>query len=88
MYCQKNLSVSVTQMQQLTDLVLNCKRNAENEVSREERRGVVTTPERKRRREQDGAERTLKILKASTQPGKHGKSPGEQTKRASLSLCC
>lgn len=74
----------VTQMQQLMDLVLTCKRNAENEVNREEAAaatgGVMMAPGRKRRLEQETAERALKFLKASQEPGKHGKIPGEETR--------
>lgn len=67
------------QMQQLVDLVLTCKRNAENEVTREAAgRGEGTVaPGRKRRLEQETAERALKFLKASQEPRKHGKIPGE-----------
>lgn len=71
----------VAQMQQLIDLVLTCKRNAENEVKREEAAagGVTTAPGRKRRLEQEMAERALKFLKASQEPGKHSRIPGEET---------
>lgn len=68
-------------MQQLLDLVLTCKKNAENEVSREEGGGgAVKAPGRKRRMEQETAERTLKFLKASQEPGTHSKIPGEERK--------
>ncbi|XP_044066398.1 protein TASOR isoform X2 [Siniperca chuatsi] len=63
-------------MQQLINLVLTCKRNAENEVKREEGEGVKA-PGRKRRLEQETAERTLKFLKASQEPGRHSKIPVE-----------
>ncbi|XP_038553930.1 uncharacterized protein tasora isoform X3 [Micropterus salmoides] len=63
-------------MQQLIDLVLTCKRNAENEVKREGGGGGVKAPGRKRRLEQEMAERTLKFLKASQEPGTHSKIPG------------
>lgn len=66
---------SVVQMQQLIDLVLTCKRNAENEVNKEE--GGLKAPGRKRRLEQETAERTLKFLKASQEPGRRDKIPGE-----------
>lgn len=67
------------QMQQLVDLVLICKRNAENEVIREAagREEGTAVPGRKRRLEQETAERALKFLKASQEPRKHGKIPGE-----------
>lgn len=70
-------------MQQLIDLVLTCKRNAENEVNREEgvgEGGGVKAPGRKRKLEQETAERALKFLKASQEPGKHGTIPGEETR--------
>lgn len=67
-------------MQQLIDLVLTCKRNAENEVKREGGGGGVKAPGRKRRLEQEMAERTLKFLKASQEPGTHSKIPGEETR--------
>lgn len=72
----------VAQMQQLVDLVLTCKRNAENEVNREEagRGGVTMAPGRKRRLERETAERALKFLKASQEPRKHSKVPGEETR--------
>ncbi|XP_062271989.1 uncharacterized protein tasora [Scomber scombrus] len=56
-------------MQQLLDLILTCKRNAENEVKREEGRdGGLKVPGRKRKLEQETAERALKFLKASQEP--------------------
>ncbi|TDH14558.1 hypothetical protein EPR50_G00045210 [Perca flavescens] len=66
-------------MQQLIDLVLTCKRNAENEVRREEGGGGggVKVPGRKRKMEQETAERALKFLKASQDPGRHSKVPVE-----------
>uniref|UniRef100_A0A4W6BJL2 TASOR pseudo-PARP domain-containing protein n=1 Tax=Lates calcarifer TaxID=8187 RepID=A0A4W6BJL2_LATCA len=65
-------------MQQLIDLVLTCKRNAENEVKREEGGDAgLTAPGRKRRREQETAERALKFLKASQEHGSHDKIPVE-----------
>ncbi len=67
-------------MQQLIDLVLTCKRNAENEVIREEGGGEAKAPGRKRRLEQETAERALKFLKASQEPGRHIKIPGEETR--------
>ena len=66
----------------MIDLVLTCKRNAENEVSREGgggRGGVVKTPGRKRLLEQETAARTIKYLKASQEPGRHSRVPGEET---------
>ncbi|XP_029286862.1 protein TASOR isoform X3 [Cottoperca gobio] len=65
-------------MQQLIDLVLTCKRNAENEVRREEEGGGrgVKVQGRKRKLEQETAERTLKFLKASQEPGRHSKTTG------------
>nr|XP_046240860.1 uncharacterized protein tasora isoform X2 [Scatophagus argus] len=67
-------------IQQLIDLVLTCESNAENEVNREEEigGGVVMAPGRKRRLEQEKAERALKFLKASQEPGKHTKIPVNQ----------
>lgn len=71
----------VAQLQQLMDLVLTCKRNAENEVKREEGRGGgLKAPGRKRRLEQETAERALKFLKASQEPGGRDKIPGEETR--------
>ncbi|XP_070696328.1 protein TASOR [Pempheris klunzingeri] len=65
-------------MQQLVDLILTCKRNAENEVNREEEtRGGVKAPGRKRKLEQETAERALKFLRASQEPGRHSKTPVE-----------
>ncbi|KAI3369721.1 hypothetical protein L3Q82_024567 [Scortum barcoo] len=64
-------------MQQLIDLVLTCKRNAENEVIKEEGGGEAKAPGRKRRLEQETAERALKFLKASQEPGRHSKIPVE-----------
>ncbi|XP_031589390.1 protein TASOR isoform X3 [Oreochromis aureus] len=63
-------------MQQLIDLVLTCKRNAENEVKREEG-GVLQAPGRKRKMEQQAAERAIKYLKASQEPIRSGKIPVE-----------
>ncbi|XP_050930559.1 LOW QUALITY PROTEIN: protein TASOR [Lates calcarifer] len=78
-------------MQQLIDLVLTCKRNAENEVKREEGGDAgLTAPGRKRRREQETAERALKFLKASQEHGSHDKIPGlnqAASGMASQSLC-
>ncbi|XP_063767173.1 protein TASOR [Eleginops maclovinus] len=64
-------------MQQLIDLVLTCKRKAENVVRKEGGEGGVTVHRRKRKREQETAERTLKFLKASQEPGRHSKLPVE-----------
>ncbi|XP_060897283.1 protein TASOR isoform X1 [Labrus mixtus] len=61
-------------MQQLVDLVITCKRNAENEVKREEA-VRVRAPGRKRKLDQETAERALKLLKASQEPERHGKIP-------------
>ncbi|KAM3621562.1 uncharacterized protein V6R79_012819 [Siganus canaliculatus] len=63
-------------IQQLVDLVMTCKRNAENEVSREGG-AAMKTPGMKRRLEQETAERALKFLKASQEPGKHCKVPAD-----------
>lgn len=68
------------QVQRLLDLVLTCKRNAENEVNREEatRSGVAAVPlGRKRRLEQVKAERAIKYLRASQDCGKNSHIPGE-----------
>lgn len=68
------------QVQQLIDLVLTCKRNADNEVNREEAgRGTVPMPlGRKRRLEQVKAERAIKYLRASQDCGKNSHIPGEK----------
>lgn len=69
------------QLQQLIDLVHTCKRNAENEVNREEagRSGGGATPlGRKRRLEQVKAERAIKYLRASQDCGKNSHIPGEK----------
>lgn len=72
----------VSQLQSLIDLVLTCKRNAENEVKRKEPFvGGVMLPWRKRRLEQETAERALKFLKASQESRLPCKSPGEMTAR-------
>ncbi|XP_068452041.1 protein TASOR isoform X2 [Clinocottus analis] len=70
--------------QQLIDLVFTCKRNAENEVRREEG-GRAKAPGRKRKLEQATAERTLKFLKLSQEPGRHGKIPVEGSPSSSSS---
>ncbi|XP_058486895.1 protein TASOR isoform X3 [Solea solea] len=71
-------------MQQLLDLVLTCKRNAENEVKREEgREGGLRAAGRKRRLEQKTAVRALKYLKASQGPAGHDKIPVEGSQPAS-----
>nr|XP_019952270.1 PREDICTED: protein TASOR isoform X1 [Paralichthys olivaceus] len=65
-------------LQQLVDLVLTCKRNAENEVKREEGgEGSLKGPGRKRRLEQQAAARALKFLKATQEPGRDSKIPVE-----------
>lgn len=69
----------VVQLQQLMDHVLTCKRNAENEVREEGGDGGLKAPGRKRRLEQEMAERTLKYLKASQEPGRRERIPGEET---------
>lgn len=68
------------QVQQLIDLVLTCKRNAENEVNREEaaRGAAAMTPGRKRRLEQVKAERAIKYLRASQDCSKNSHVPGEK----------
>lgn len=68
---------SVPQLQRLIDLVLTCKRNAENEVTRKETAGGEMPPGRKRRLEQETAERALKFLKASQESRKCCKIPGD-----------
>lgn len=76
------------QTQQLIDLVLACKRNAETEVRREEgREGFLTGPGRKRKLEQRTAERTLKFLKASQRPAGFDKIPGEETRAEQRTEC-
>uniref|UniRef100_A0A3Q1GU32 Uncharacterized LOC110971626 n=1 Tax=Acanthochromis polyacanthus TaxID=80966 RepID=A0A3Q1GU32_9TELE len=74
-------------MQQLIDLVLTCKSNAENEV-RNEVGEELKVPGRKRKLEQETAERALKFLKASQEPGKHHKIPveGSQVSSSPVSL--
>ncbi|XP_071351563.1 protein TASOR isoform X2 [Trachinotus anak] len=63
-------------VQQMIDLVLTSKRNAENEVRREQiGEGWQKTPGRKRRLEQETAERTLKYLRASQGSGSSDKIP-------------
>ena len=73
------------QIQQLIDLVQTCKRNAENEINREEGGGggggVGISSGRKRRLEQETAVRAIKFLKASQEPGRHSKVPGQETRR-------
>ncbi|XP_060925088.1 uncharacterized protein tasora isoform X2 [Limanda limanda] len=76
-------------LQQLVDLVLTCKRNAENEVKREEGgEGSLKAPGRKRRLEQQAAARALKFLKATQEPGRDSKIPvdGSQTPASPDSL--
>ncbi|CAG5977835.1 unnamed protein product [Menidia menidia] len=51
-------------IQQLLDLILTSKRNAENDLGREEGEGPKA-PDRKRKMEQETAERALKYLRAS-----------------------
>lgn len=72
----------VPQLQRLIDLVLTCKRNAENEVIGKETGGEMP-PGRKRRLEQETAERALKFLKASQESRKYCKIPGEMIERCS-----
>lgn len=75
----------VPQLQSLIDFVLTCKKNAENEVKRKETLvGGEMLPWRKRRLEQEAAERTLKFLKASQESRKGCKIPGEMTWRMSV----
>lgn len=69
------------QLQRLIDLVLTCKRNAENEVIRRETGGGEMPPGRKRRLEQETAERALKFLKASQESRKRCKIPGDSMER-------
>ncbi|XP_049588899.1 protein TASOR [Syngnathus scovelli] len=66
-------------LQQLMDLVMTCKRNAENEVKREEVRGEPKSMAGKRRMEQRVAERALKYLKASQEPSEKSPVEGRQT---------
>ena len=76
-----NCLLFVPQMQQLLDLILTCKRNAENEVKREEGRdGGWKVPGRKRKLEQETAERALKFLKASQEPRGSEQIAGEVTR--------
>lgn len=72
----------VPQLQSLIDFVLTCKKNAENEVKRKETLvGGEMLPWRKRRLEQEAAERTLKFLKASQESRKGCTLPGERSER-------
>uniref|UniRef100_A0AAQ5XWM0 DUF3715 domain-containing protein n=1 Tax=Amphiprion ocellaris TaxID=80972 RepID=A0AAQ5XWM0_AMPOC len=74
-------------MQQLIDLVLTCKSNAENELRKEVGEGLKV-PGRKRKLEKETAERALKFLKASQEPGRHHKIPveGSQVPSSPVSL--
>ncbi|RVE72547.1 hypothetical protein OJAV_G00039820 [Oryzias javanicus] len=72
-------------VQQLLDLVMTCKRNAENELRREKGEGGGA-PEKKRKMEQETAERALKYFKASQEPGKLDRTPGNKAPPAPLSL--
>nr|XP_061786654.1 protein TASOR-like [Nerophis lumbriciformis] len=76
---QEVVSSNTQKMQQLMDLVLTSKRNAEIEVRREEggRVGEMKSLVRKRRMEQKMAERTLTYLKASQERSKCDKITGE-----------
>lgn len=76
-FSQSERVLFVPQLQRLIDLVLTCKRNAENEVIRKETGGGELPPGRKRRLEQETAERALKFLKASQESRKRCKVPGE-----------
>ncbi|XP_026162783.1 uncharacterized protein tasora isoform X2 [Mastacembelus armatus] len=73
----RDRQTNTQKMQNLVDLILTCKRNAENEVKREEEEGGLRTPWRKRRQEQVTAEKALKYLKASQEPGRYSKIPVE-----------
>lgn len=81
-FSQSECVLFVPQLQRLIDLVLTCKRNAENEVIRKETGGGggEMPPGRKRRLEQETAERALKFLKASQESRKR-KTPGEMIER-------
>ncbi|XP_051933011.1 protein TASOR-like isoform X1 [Hippocampus zosterae] len=63
---------------ELTDLVMTCKRKAENEVKREEVREDTKTPASERRMEQRAAQLALKYLKSLYQPSQLDKSAGGQ----------
>lgn len=82
-FSQSECVLFVPQLQRLIDLVLTCKRNAENEVIRKETGGGggEMPPGRKRRLEQETAERALKFLKASQESRKRCKIPGEMIER-------
>ncbi|XP_029947947.1 protein TASOR isoform X2 [Salarias fasciatus] len=71
-------------MQQLIDLVLTCKRNAENEVRMEEGAGPKATG-KKRKMEQETAERALKFLKASQETGTQERTTGSNAASSSSS---
>ncbi|KAM4588181.1 protein TASOR isoform 2-T2 [Odontesthes bonariensis] len=75
----KDKQTSDQKIQQLLDLILTCKRNAENEMGREEEE-VLKAPERKRKIEQETAERALKYFKASQGHKRHEKIPVEVNK--------
>ncbi|KAF7656332.1 hypothetical protein LDENG_00042900 [Lucifuga dentata] len=65
-------------VQELINFILNCKRNAEKEMNREEGvKGGHKAQGKKRRMEQEMAQRTLKYLKASQAPERHDRVPVE-----------
>ncbi|XP_075996355.1 protein TASOR [Genypterus blacodes] len=75
---QMESKANAQKTQRLIDLLLTCKRNAENEVSREEAvTGGHEATGRKRRLEQETAQRTLKFLKASQAPEGQDRVPVE-----------
>lgn len=73
------MGLQTSKVQQLLDLVMTCKRNAENELRWEKGEGGGT-PEKKRKLEQETAERALKYFKASQEPEKLNRTPGEAEK--------
>ncbi|XP_057701414.1 protein TASOR-like isoform X2 [Corythoichthys intestinalis] len=78
-------SGNTRQIQQLMDLVMTCKRNAENEVKREEARSAGNkNPSRKRGMEQKAAERAIKYLKASYRVAEGDRLPAGDGRAATL----
>ncbi|XP_077386782.1 protein TASOR-like [Festucalex cinctus] len=73
---QQGAGRNTHKLQQLLDLVMTCKRNAENEVTREEARGGDSKT-RRQRMEQKAARRALEYLKASHEPSEWNKSAAE-----------
>ncbi|XP_028285259.1 protein TASOR isoform X2 [Parambassis ranga] len=75
----RGVQTNAQKMQQLIDLVVTCKRNAENEVRKEEEEEGLMGPGLKRKREQETAEKALKFLKVSQEPASHHRIPAEES---------